>query len=56
MDDARRALDGRLGVASWGVAGSLPASQPERDPSAPWWWQGAENASQSFLKAMGVAL
>ena len=56
MDDARRALDARLGVPAWGVAGVLRASEQERDPSAPYWWSGAENASQSFLSSMGVAL
>ena len=56
MDDARRALDARLGVSAWGVAGLLRASGRERDPSAPYWWEGPENASQGFLNAMGVSL
>lgn len=26
------------------------------DPAAPWWWAGEEEASDSFLAAMGVSL
>ena len=56
MDDARRALDQRLRVSSWGLPGLETVSQAEYDPSVPYWWGGAEEASQSFLKSMGVAL
>lgn len=28
----------------------------EVDPAAPWWWEGDEEASASFLAAQGVVL
>jgi len=53
---ARRQFDGQLGVSSWAAPGR-PMTEPEpRDAGAPWWWQGAEEASDSFLKSMGVIL
>lgn len=56
MDDARRMLDSMLGVPGWALPGQETRSVPSRDPSAPWWWESAEEASDSFLKSMGVAL
>lgn len=55
-DDARKRFDAQLGVPSWSVPGREPVPAVGRDPSAPWWWQDAEQASQSFLAAMGLTL
>lgn len=55
-DDARRVLDSMLSVAGWAVPGSGPKRVKARDPKAPWWWVDAEDASDSFLKSMGVTL
>ena len=53
---ARKRFDGQLGVRAWATPGS-EAKEPEpREAGAPWWWEGAEDASQSFLTAMGVNL
>lgn len=53
---ARRRFDGQLSVRGWGAPGR-PMVEVERTGSnAPWWWQGDEEASQSFLTAMGVKL
>jgi hypothetical protein len=56
-DTARRRFDGQLGVRNWTTPSTAykPPEQP-RDPKAPWWWEGAEDASQSFLQSMGVNL
>lgn len=56
MADARRALDGALGVSGWALPGHQPHASAPPEPGAPWWWQGAEEASQGFLSAMGVKL
>jgi hypothetical protein len=56
-DRARKRFDGQLGVRNWALPGT-EHQQPDqtRDPKAPWWWEGAEDASQTFLKSMGVNL
>lgn len=55
-DTARKRFDGQLGVRNW-TTPSTETKEPEpRDPKAPWWWDGPEDASQTFLKSMGVNL
>lgn len=54
--DARKVLDSMLSVAGWAVPGSEPVQVAPRDPKAPWWWVDEEDASQSFLAAVGVSL
>jgi hypothetical protein len=52
----RAELDAELGVHSWSIASgehAQPAREPV-DPDAPSWWYGDEDASQSFMAAMGV--
>lgn len=56
MDAARRAFDVMLGVSAWGLPGRESREAPHRDPRAPWWWESSEEASDSFLKSMGVSL
>lgn len=55
-EDARKVLDDMLSVGGWTVPGSEPRKVKPRDPKAPWWWTTAEDASDSFLKSMGVTL
>jgi hypothetical protein len=55
-EDARKGLDAMLSVAGWVVPGREPVQVVPRDPRAPYWWYGAEDASDSFLKSMGVSL
>lgn len=55
-EEARAVLDETLSVAGWAVPGSEVKRVKLRDPKAPWWWTNAEDASSSFLKAMGVSL
>jgi hypothetical protein len=55
-ENARKRFDGRLGVRNWTTPGTQHTAPKPRDPKAPWWWDGAEDASQSFLTAMGVTL
>jgi hypothetical protein len=55
-EDARKAFDGQLGVSGWGTPLYEVKDVERPDPGAPWWWQGEEEASSSFLASMGVAL
>jgi hypothetical protein len=55
-DTARRRFDGQLDVRAWATPGSETREPDPLEPGAPWWWSGAEDASQSFLKSMGVTL
>lgn len=49
----RRELDNQLQVSAWELPGGA-YRQRSIAPSAPAWWRGDEDASQSFLHAMGV--
>lgn len=49
----RRQLDQQLKVSSWRTPGGA-YRQRQRVPDAPAWWRGDEDASQTFLHAMGV--
>jgi hypothetical protein len=55
-EDARRSLEAMLGVSGWAVPGIGRRTVEARDPAAPWWWHSPEEASDSFLKSMGVVL
>ena len=52
----RARFDAQLGVDSWRTPGRQELPAPLVEPNAPWWWKGAEEASSSFLKAVGVKL
>lgn len=52
----RRRFDAQLGVDSWRTPGHDEVQKPPVEPNAPWWWKGDQDASQSFLKAVGVKL
>lgn len=51
-ENPRRDFDQSLLVDGWDVPGPAPTHVVNR----PDWWQGDEEASQSFLAAMGVKL
>lgn len=54
---ARARFDADLGVSAWALPGRERRDiEPVQDAGAPWWWTGAEDASQSFLASMGVTL
>lgn len=54
---ARARFDADLGVSAWALPGRERRDiEPQPDTGAPWWWSGAEDASQSFLASMGVNL
>ncbi len=55
-ETARKRFDGQLAVRAWTTPGTRDKTPDPRDPRAPWWWDGDEDASQSFLTAMGVNL
>lgn len=55
-DAARKRFDGQLGVRAWTTPGTEHQAPTPTDPKAPWWWDGTEDASQSFLASMGVTL
>jgi len=54
-ESALRQFDVRLGVAGWGLPGSVPR-EVVREEGAPWWWESEAEASDSFLASMGVVL
>jgi hypothetical protein len=49
----RRELDNQLQVGAWRLPGSAYRQRRET-VNAPAWWRGDEDASQTFLHAMGV--
>jgi len=56
-EQARARFDADLGVSAWALPGrERREAEPAQDTGAPWWWQGDEDASQSFLTSMGVTL
>ncbi len=56
-EQARARFDADLGVSAWALPGhDRREADPAQDPGAPYWWHGAEDASQSFLTSMGVTL
>lgn len=52
--DPRKELDTALGVSGWPVPGQVRPARKTGPAGAPSWWHGEEEASQSFLRAMGV--
>lgn len=54
-DPAAR-LAQELGAGGWAVPGQRRRPEPEREPGTPPWWHGDEEASQSFLAAVGLRL
>jgi hypothetical protein len=52
----RRELDRQLQVSSWWTPGGAYRRRQRDATSAPAWWRGDEDASQTFLHAMGVVV
>lgn len=55
-ENARKRFDRQLAVQLWGSPTHAMDAADTVDPATPWWWDGAEDASQSFLTSMGVNL
>jgi hypothetical protein len=53
---AQKRLDSELSVHLWRVPGQAEPKPVEVEEGAPWWWNGEEDASQTFLAAQGVVL
>lgn len=53
--DPRGELDGVLGVTGWETP-YRRSVRYVREPGVPSWWHGDEDASQTFLTAMGVKI
>lgn len=53
-EKVRRSFDNELGVSGWGTPGRPLDPEVEKDPDAPSWWTGEEDASQAFLASQGV--
>jgi hypothetical protein len=53
---ARKRFDGQLGVSAWATPGRERRAPEPVEQGAPWWWHGAEEASDSFFRSMGVVL
>lgn len=49
-------LDEFLGVKSWLLPGQQPRPVVVREPGVPDWWVDDAEASQSFLRSMGIQL
>lgn len=48
-EQARATFDADLGVSAWATPGRQARDVEPVEPGAPWWWHGAEDASQSFM-------
>lgn len=55
-EQARARFDADLGVSAWARPGRARREVQVVENNAPYWWHGAEDASQSFLASMGVTL
>lgn len=55
---ARAKLDNQLKIKRWRVGWEQedPYQDVVADEGAPWWWDGDEEASSTFLDSMGVQL
>ena len=52
----RQRLDQTLEVGRWHVPGGVYRQRQRTSNSTPAWWSGDEDASQTFLHAMGVVM
>lgn len=50
----RRQLDQQLKTNAWRVPGTRRRRRVDVPDTAPSWWRGDEDASQTFLHAMGI--
>lgn len=56
MDAAITEFHTALGVPRWLYVRGREITPSNRDPRAPLWWDDDEQASESFLRAMGVGI
>lgn len=52
----RKLLDQELNVNEWRVPGTTRTRRRKEIDTAPSWWRGDEDASQTFLHAMGIVV
>lgn len=54
----RKEFDNELQTGVWRISYDLESKRDAAgvEASAPWWWEGDEEASSSFLTSMGVDL
>lgn len=55
-EQPRRLLDQTLQVSEWRTIGGPRKRKKDVPDNAPAWWQGDEDASQSFLAAMRIVV
>jgi hypothetical protein len=56
-EQPRRLLDQELGVSGWrSIGNQRPIKTKDVPDNAPAWWQGDEEASQSFMQSMRVVV
>jgi hypothetical protein len=55
-EQVRTEFDGLMETKRWRITEAEEIEESETDKKAPWWWDGDEEASSSFLTAMGVDL
>lgn len=54
----RKEFDHGLEIGAWRIAYDVESRRDKAgvEKAAPWWWEGDEEASSSFLSSMGVNL
>lgn len=55
-EQVRKKFDNEMGVSGWRSPGMPVRPEVEIEEGAPMWWQGDEDASQSFLASQGIRL
>lgn len=56
-DQPRKLLDQQLSVSEWrSIGNQRPLRKRDVPDNAPAWWQGDEEASQSFMQSMRVVV
>jgi hypothetical protein len=56
-DQPRKLLDQQLSVGEWrSIGNQRPIKKKDVPDNAPTWWQGDEEASQSFMQSMRVVV
>jgi hypothetical protein len=58
-EQVRKEFDGEMQIKRWKITDAVEepeAEVSEIEKKAPYWWDGEEEASNSFLTAMGIQL
>ena len=48
-ETARKRFDGQLAVRAWTTPSTRDKTPDQRDPKAPYWWDGAEDATNTWV-------